>query len=246
MNKFSIIAKSVMTAISMVGIASADTLSHHSLLNNWTGFYVGANAGVVFNNAQLKSQQLGFTSPSDTCNASTHFSTFSPGMQLGYLYQFPNDLAFGIEGNINFNTHQTSTLGCTSAFNSEVYDRFSFRNQLQSSIKGRLGRVVNWNNNFLFPYVTTGINFANLGLTYQNEGGDYYSKNMTSSDWLMGAGIEWALSSNWSLRAEYFYVNYGNAINLNIPSVYGLIDPNGAAHLNLSSNNVSVSINYWI
>lgn len=247
MNKISIIAKTVMLAMSMVGIAYADNdFSQHSLLNSWTGFYVGANAGVLFNNAQLTSQQLGFTDPSDTCNAGSNFSSFFPGVQLGYMHQFPNYLVSGVEANFTLNNDQSDTLSCTSAFNSNVYDQFSFRNQLQTSIKGRLGRALNWNNSVLLPYLTAGVSFANVGLTYKNEGGDYYSQTTTAPGWLIGAGFEWAFNQKWSFRAEYFYVDYGNAINLNIPSVYGLLDSNGGAHANLSSNNVVFSINYWI
>lgn len=209
MNKFLIIAKSVITAVSMVGIASADTVfSHHSLLNGWTGFYVGANTGVVFNNTQLKSQQLGFTQLSDTCDRSSSFTNFFPGIQLGYMHQFPNYFVSGIETNLTLNSHQKENLSCVSVYNNDVSDKFTFRNQLQSSIKGRVGRALNWNNNIFLPYLTGGVSFTKVGLTYQNEGGNYYSKNLTSSGWLIGAGIEWAFRQHWSLRTEYFYANY--------------------------------------
>jgi outer membrane immunogenic protein len=127
-----------------------------------------------------------------------------------------------------------------------VYDRFSFRNQLQSAIKGRAGRVLNWYHHHLLPYVTAGVNIAQVELTYKNEGGDEYSKNRAKVGWLIGAGIEWAFKQHWTVRGEYFYANYGNTINLKIPSVYGLEDPNGHANLNLRSNNIVVTINYWL
>ena len=138
------------------------------------------------------------------------------------MYQFTNSFVSGIEANATFNTNQKHTLSCNSEFNPDVYDRFTFRNQLQTSIKGRVGRALNWNKNTFLPYLTAGASFANLGLTYKNEGGDYYSNTTTQAGWLIGAGIEWAFMQHWSLRAEYYYVDYGNAINLNIPSVYGL------------------------
>ncbi len=239
MKKSSIMAKGVMIAMSMIGITHADN-------NNWTGFYVGADAGFVFNDAQLTSQQLGFTSPSETCDMSSNFSTFSPGIQLGYIYQFPNSFVSGIEANAAFNANQKHEFNCNSEFNPDVHDRLTFRNQMQTSVKGRVGRALDWNKSILLPYLTAGASFANVGLTYQNEGGDYYSTNTTQSGWLIGAGIEWAFIQHWSLRAEYYYVDYGNAINLKIPSVYGLEDPNGNGHIDLSSNNVVVALNYWI
>lgn len=223
--------------VSILGTAYAD--------NPWTGFYAGIDAGVIFNNVQLKSQQLGFTNPSDTCNTSSDILTFSPGLQLGYMYQFSNDLVSGIEVNTTFNTHQDNTLSCNSNINSDVYDRFTFKNQMQTSMKGRVGRAFDYNANVLLPYLTTGASFANVGLTYQNEGGDYYSKHTTRVGWLIGAGIEWAFKKHWSVRTEYSYVDYGNTIKLNIPAVYGLFDSNGNGRAKLSSNDVAISINYW-
>lgn len=246
MNKLSIMTKGALIALSTVGIAYAHQPFSHYSINSWTGLYVGAETGAVFNNVQLRSQQLGFTNPENTCNTSSDISTFSPGVQLGYLHQFTNAFVSGIEANLLFNSNQKGTLSCNCPFNPDVYDRFSFRNQMQSSIKGRAGHVLNWNNNVLLPYLTAGASFADVGLTYKNEGGDYYSKNINQAGWLIGAGLEWAFKKNWSLRTEYSYVNYGNTIELKIPNIYGLIDPNGNARANLSSNCLVASINYWI
>jgi outer membrane immunogenic protein len=246
MNKPLIMAKGIVIVMGLIGVANAaDDFSHYSL-NSWTGFYAGMDAGFVFNNVQLRSQQLGFTNPSETCNTSSDFSTFFPGIQLGYMYQFPNDLVSGIETNVTFNTKQNDTLGCICPNNPNASDRFSFRNQMQSSIKGRGGRALNWNQSIFLPYLTAGASFANTELTYKNEGGDYYSKKTSQSGWLIGAGIEWSFRQNWSLRAEYSYVDYGNIIKLKIPSVYGLVDPNGNARVGLNTNSILLAINYWI
>lgn len=238
MKKISVITKSVIIAMSIAGTAYADN-------NNWTGFYAGADASFAFNDAQLTSQQLGFSSPSETCNRDSDFSTFSPGIQLGYMYQFSNSIVSGIEVNTNFTTNQNHTFSCNNKYNSDVYDRFTFRNQMQTSIKGRLGWAQHWNKNIL-PYVTAGASFAHAGLTYQNEGGDYYSNTTTTPGWLIGAGIEWAFAKHWSLRSEYSFVDYGKVVNLGIPTVYGLNDSNGNANVNLRSNNIMLAINYWI
>ncbi len=239
-------SKGALIALNTVGIAYADSTFPHRSLNSWTGFYVGAEAGAVFNNVQLRSQQLGFTNPNGTCNTHTDISTFSPGLQLGYLHQLRGSFVSGIEANIRWNTNKKDTLSCNCPFNPGVYEDFFFRNQLESAIKGRGGRLLNWNESIFFPYVTAGASFANVGLSYKNEGGDYYSKNSNQSGWLVGAGIEWPFKQNWSFRAEYSYVDYGNIIKLKIPSVYGLLDPNGNARATLHSNSIAFAINYWI
>ena len=117
---------------------------------------------------------------------------------------------------------------------------------MQTLIKGRLGRYLNWSKNIFLPYITAGTSIANVGLTYKNEGNDYYTKNTIQPGWLIGAGLEWAFMQHWSLRAEYNYVDYGSVINLNIPSVYGLMDSNGHASVDLNSNSILLGINFWI
>lgn len=246
MKKLSMTPKAFVITMGMMGIGYANNgFAQASLLNSWTGFYLGANAGVAFNNVQLQAQQLGFSSASETYNTHLKFSTFFPGIQIGYMYQFPDNVVAGIEANATVNTHQTDTFTYRCPYNNNVYDQFLFKDRSQSSVKGRVGHTIHWNKSILLPYFTAGVSFANVGLTYKNEGGDYYSKNTTAPGELVGAGIEWALSKSWSFRAEYSYINYGNAINMSIPTLYGLTDPNGNAQANLRSNNVAVSMNYW-
>jgi outer membrane immunogenic protein len=238
MNKFSIILKSFSLSITMIGIASAE--------NTWTGFYAGVNAGNASNKIELQSQQFGFDNIEGTCNRKATYSTLYPGVQLGYMHQFSNNLVSGIETNFTLNQNQKKILSCKSEYNAGVYDRFTFRNQMQTSIKARVGSAINFNNNNYLPYLTAGAALATVGLTYRNEGGDYYSTATTKTNWLIGAGIEWAFMQHWSLRAEYNYVNYKNTINLKIPSVYDLLDPDGGSRVHINSSNVFVAISYWI
>lgn len=246
MNKLLIVAMSVMIAMSLVAIADADNdFIHHPLLNDWTGMYAGVNGGVILTHAQLKSHQLGFTNTSATCNTHSNFSTPFTGLQLGYLYHIQNDLVSGIEANVSVNAHQKEVLGCHSDINPNIYDHFIFRNQMQSSIKGRVGRPISWNKNPFLPYLTLGASFANVELAYNNEGGDYYSKRRIQAGWLVGTGLEWSFKPRWSFRAEYDYVGYGH-LNLKIPSVYGLLDADGKGRVNLNSSNMVVALNYWL
>lgn len=213
--------------------------------HQWAGLYMGLEGGLSFNDAQLKSQQLGFTNLNDTCNVNSNYPSLFSGLQLGYLFQLRNAYVAGVETNVTFNTNQNADLNCNSNIDAFVYDGFTLNNQMQVSVKGRIGRDLTWHNQTLLPYLTAGASFANTSLIYQNEGGDYFINNPTQIGWLIGAGIEWGFKQHWSLRAEYYYVDYGN-IHLNLPSVYDLQDPNGHARVNLSSNNVALAVNYWI
>jgi outer membrane immunogenic protein len=89
-----------------------------------------------------------------------------------------------------------------------------------------------------------GGSFADLGLNYSNEAGDHYSTNSTKAGWLAGAGVEWLFLNNLSVSAAYFYSAYSN-LNLKLPVIYGLADPDGNAHTRVNTNNVLVAFNYW-
>ena len=135
---------------------------------------------------------------------------------------------------------------CRCSFNNRVYDEYTFKNRMQGSLRGRVGYAINEHNFILLPFLTTGVSVANLGLDYHNEAGDHYSKNSTQAGWLVGAGLEWAFAKDWSLRADYFYADYGNAVHLSLPTIYGLYDPNGKATAHLYANYISIALNYWM
>jgi outer membrane immunogenic protein len=207
----------------------------------WDGFYGGINLGGNFSSIDLHSSQLGFVNPDGTCNTNSSISSFFPGVQLGYLHQYDSKIVVGVEGDITFNTQDRDNITCPCPTYLHASDRFTARNSLQGSLRGRLGYALDHN---LLPFVSVGVSFADMGIKYSNEGGDVYSKNATQAGWLVGAGLEWGFSDDLSVRAEYNYKAY-NRLNIAIPGIYGLTDPNGAGHLNIDDNMVRVAVNYW-
>lgn len=207
----------------------------------WTGFYGGINLGGNFSSAELHSSHLGFVNPDGTCNVDSSISSFFPGVQIGYLHQYESNVVLGVEGDFTYNTQDRTNITCPCPTNFAATDRFSVKNKLQGSLRGRLGYALDHN---LLPFISVGVSFADMGIKYDNEGGDVYDKSATQVGWLAGAGLEWGFSDNLSVRAEYYYKAYNN-LNIAVPSVYGLIDPNGGAHLNLNDNTVRIAFNYW-
>jgi outer membrane immunogenic protein len=207
---------------------------------SWTGFYAGPEMGVNFNDADLNAHHPGFTNPSGTCNENAEFSSFYPGVQLGYAREFSR-FVLGVEGSFTYNVKNSSTFNCTCPTNPNVSDHFSITDRLQTSVRGRIGYAVD---HHLMPFLTVGGSFADLGLNYHNEGGDHYSTSATKAGWLAGVGLEWLFLNNWSVSAEYLYTAYSD-LNMKIPTIYGLTDTNGSAHTKLYTNNVEVAFNYW-
>lgn len=207
----------------------------------WTGFYGGLNIGGVFNHADLRSNHDGLIGLTGTCAEDSRFSSFFPGLQSGYARTFNSSMVLGIEGDFTYNLNQTGNIQCTCPFTPDVSDRYTVKNRLQGSLRGRFGYLVRPQ---ILPFITFGGSFADTGMTYTNEGSDYYATQKTQSGWLVGTGIEWKLAPVWSVRGEYYYIDYSN-LHMRMTSIYGLTDPNGKADINLSGSNVKLSLNYW-
>jgi len=214
-----------------------------ALPRNWTGIYGGLNVGGIFNHNNLNSNHLAFVGIPGVCNTTSNFSSIFPGAQVGLAHQFNSNIVLGVEGDFTYDINNQSNTGCVCQFHPVIADSFVINNREQGSLRARIGYALP---HHLLPFFTAGGSIAKLGMSYNNANGDYYSVNTSQGGWLVGAGLELMGSHNWSIRAEYYYTNYGNALNMAIPTVYGLSDPNGGAHSKLSTNDVRLAINYWL
>ena len=75
----------------------------------------------------------------------------------------------------------------------------------QGSIRGRLG----YSFGQALLYATGGVAFANMRTFYTSFGASQAFSD-TRAGWTLGAGLEYALSRNWSIRAEYRYTDFGS------------------------------------
>ncbi len=207
----------------------------------WTGFYGGISIGGKFASTDLRANHLGLVNPDGTCNVDSSSESFFPGVQFGYLHQFESNVVLGVEGDFTYNTQNRENITCPCPTYLQARDHFRVENLLQGSLRGRLGYAVKGN---LLPFVSVGVSFADMGINYSNEGRNSYNKTATQAGWLAGAGLEWGFTDDLSVRAEYYYTAY-NRLNIAIPTVYGLTDPNGAGHLNVTDNTLKIALNYW-
>jgi len=133
------------------------------------------------------------------------------GGQIGFNYQV-NSFVFGLEADGSW-----TNLKGRGSFNTIPGDvNWAIKNRLDwfGTVRGRAGVAVN---NFLL-YGTGGVAFGQsradevvtninpcclvtaVGSAKENHIG-----------WTAGAGVEWMYSRNWSLKAEYLYVDLGSA-----------------------------------
>ena len=179
---------------------------------NWTGFYIGANAGMSA--ASFKDTW------SDTSGVYSvdygHGAGFSGGGQAGFNVQMPtSSLVAGIEADF-----QGSTLnGAYADYGPDLH--FGTDVNWWGTVRGRLGSAIG---NFL-PYVTGGLAYGNLTNYYHDTtyGPTIDTRWSTSRlGWTVGGGLEAAVTHNVSLRVEYFYTDLGswNSGNADLDAVF--------------------------
>ena len=171
---------------------------------SWTGFYVGLQAGVawdqVSNNGNYGGWGIGAAPlfPVATTalwyggqNGANNKSGFVGGGHVGGNYQM-GSFVLGLEGDLE---------------GASVWS-----GSLRGSVRGRLGFAVDR----ALIYATGGMAFAsrsgsnNYGYWGYNWGGNTSSSRV---GWTVGAGIDYAVLPNWSVGVEYRYSDFGTNNN---------------------------------
>ncbi len=131
-----------------------------------------------------------FGTVSPTPAGLTNFNTsgFLGGGTVGFNYQWAAIVA-GLEGDWDYNSINNSIPAADGGGN--------FKSNWLATARGRLGYA--WDRVLLFG--TGGAAFAPASLP----GG-----STTMDGWTAGAGVEVAVAPNWTVKAEYLYVNFLN------------------------------------
>ena len=205
------IAFTVSTAFAALALATAAQAADMTApaTYDWTGFYLGANAGIAWNNSSLDQDvYLEGDRARDLRNSIDGDQTaFTAGGILGYNYQI-DQIVLGVEADINY-------LGFSDSNKNDViladgaYSRTSFEADWYGTIRARLGFAID---NVLI-YGTGGAAYGHMEADGKLVIGDNVWKGSTEATnwgWTVGAGAEYGID-NWSLGLEYLYVDLGDA-----------------------------------
>ncbi|MEZ0171061.1 outer membrane protein [Microvirga sp. TS319] len=155
----------------------------------WTGFYVGVNAGVGFNNGDDDLVFGGDTILADSDND----ASFVGGAQVGYNYQM-GSFVVGVEGDLQW-----------ADFGSTTYD-----------FTGLGGGLITRDSGDWFGTVRGRVGVAfDRALIYAT-GGWAFADNRNG--WTVGGGIEYAITNNLSAKLEGLYVKL-NSDDFTVPGV---------------------------
>ena len=145
------------------------------------------------------------------------------------------EFVFGVEGDIEGKGISHSFFA-GPPFSADTV--FTVRSDLQGSVRGRLGLAADR----VLIYMTGGVTFAQFRHTYLTPPGVPFfdSVSRTRAGGTIGAGVEYALSGNWTGRAEYRYSNFGTFRN-NLPT---FLAPPGWSDVRIDEHTFRLGISY--
>lgn len=229
-----------------------------ALAQDWTGFYIGFNAGYGWARTSSaitpNALETGFGAGDPTTNplpGDLHSDGFIGGAQIGFNKQF-NSFIAGIEADLSY-----ADLDAAKSATGPTFIGGNFQTGLETkmhwfgTVRGRLG-VLAANN--LLLYSTGGVAFGNVkttltatnaapggcgrGLPYCTNGASATS----SIGWVLGGGAEYALTSAWTVKAEYLHLDFGSKSM----TAFDINEPGGTitATARVSADIVRLGLNY--
>jgi outer membrane immunogenic protein len=161
---------------------------------NWTGFYIGANAGAGFLNSSWSDP---FTGGTNKFNSGVGFLG---GGQVGANYQI-NRLVLGVEGDFDW-----TGLGPTSSGTDSIGQAINTKTNFTSTITGRIGGAFDR----ILVYGKGGVAFAQDNSGFTDFAGNSANTTFLRTGWTAGAGIEYGITRNLSAKVEYDYLAFGS------------------------------------
>ena len=150
---------------------------------NWTGGYVGVNAGYGFGSFS-GSGGAQFKDPSN----------FVGGAQAGYNQQLPNKFVVGVEGDLDYSALEGKPSAAGSAATKARIDSLG-------TVRGRVGYAFDR----VMPYVTGGYAGGNEKVTSSTGNSSGWRNG-----YALGGGVDYAITNNVSARIEGLYVGLEN------------------------------------
>ena len=210
----------------------------------WSGIYAGGNIGGAWsqNNLTDITQGIDF-------NNNGNSGVFIGGFQFGGNYQFPgSNFVIGIEWDADWAARQGNgggvfvpALGQTFAVSSD--DRWVTTLTARFGVAfdhwlfyGKAGGGWVGNNDFAINDVTTGASVTTLN-------------NNTYSGWVVGAGVEWAFTNNWTAKLEYDYLGLSSqttTVPLTSPILAGDTITTNTRDLEMVKVGINYLFNYGI
>lgn len=221
-----ILSSASVAALAFASSASAADIAHHHMSStrvsihrpaafSWEGLYAGVQLGHESN--EIKATKANGNTSKDDYQKDIDKSWAKPsgvngGIYAGYNVDLGNNLVAGVDGNVDLSKVKSSQKLTATNPASEHYNEI--KEKYNGAIRARLG----YNLGRVLPYVAGGFSFADAAVSEnlaKSDGEfnigkkDHYTpqkiKYKVESGWNLGGGVDYAMSDNLILRADYRY-----------------------------------------
>ena len=241
----STLAPIALFAVAMPAPAQAQT-DYPSM--TWTGFYIGIHGGCGWSGSPRPKNFAVDPNEIDEPYRFTHDNGRGcfGGAQLGYNHQFANNFLLGIEADGSFGKIRSNFAWNQPPDGTGDVNQWQSRTKTFGSVRGRVGYAIDR----LLPYFTGGLALGRNRLTTVcpqscDSFGDLAKSSGTRNHlgWVLGAGLEYAVSNNWSIKAEYQHARLGSKFyNIQVDFDDGVSSGLSSGRLRLDT--VRLGLNY--
>jgi Opacity protein and related surface antigens len=186
---------------------------------NWTGCYVGGHIGGGWGRKDVSNGEIfpGFNTQFNGFR--DDLDGFLGGVQGGCDYQFAQNWVIGIEGQYSWGNLKGDFSTDPFLFGkSPGLGTFTAKTNRLANVTGRIGYA--WSR--WMVYGKGGFAWAHDTYTlFRTQPVDpfYLSGSESRSGWLVGVGVEYALTDNWSAKLEYNFMDFGSKL-VSLPGTF--------------------------
>lgn len=205
-----------LTAVSIAALLAASPANADP---SWTGPYIGANLGFSHSSTDVDlSHSTGAIFYGDAFDPETGSlgtdTGFAGGLEAGYNHQF-GSLVLGIAADVSWTNTDN-----TGVFTTPAGSQWTINSSpdVFGTVRGKLGFLVQPS---LLVYATGGLAWGQFNVSQATDfvdgsgcsvdcAGGRTSGTFDHIGYTVGGGLEYALNHNWSLKAEYLFVEMGS------------------------------------
>jgi outer membrane immunogenic protein len=204
---------------------------------SWTGFYIGGNVGAGWNRGNVVDSAFGVNF--DNGNS----TSFLGGGQVGGNYQI-GAFVIGAEAAFDWFANNNNSGNGTTVVVPGVGPtvlRVSANDRWVTTVAARFGYA--WDHALFYGKAGGGwVGAGNFAVTNVGTGASVaLSNSNTNTGWLVGAGVEYAFTQNWTAKLEYDYLGLNNAsFTVVVPGVGTDTFTNGGRNV----QTLTVGVNY--
>lgn len=205
------LATALLVSTSTIAFAdqSNSNLSLPNETHNWSGLYVGGHIGAGGSNFKGSYDDDDYSNHGFMNDGGGPFNLEDNGViggvQLGYNWQ-SGKIVYGIEGSFSFVDWSDSLTN-----DAPIPESVAIDTKYIATLRARAGYA--WNDALV--YGTLGAAYANAEYSANDDARVRNPNKMGSVDLnnlglVVGAGVEYALSGNWSVKAEGLYYSFND------------------------------------